>query len=297
MEIISGIYKISSKIKPERCYIGSAVDINKRWTVHLYKLKKGAHHSVKLQNHVNKYKIEDLIFETLLTCGKTELIEKEQFFLDTLHPYFNICYTAGNTLGRIPSETTRNKIREKKIGNKPSPETRKKMSESGLGRQFTEEHRAGISKGRLGMCFSEEHRNNISKAKTGTHRTPESRKKQSESMLGVPRSEESIRKMVETNTGKRRTPEQRKRMSEAQAGHIPWNKGKTGVYSPETLKRIGDASKGRYPNDETRKRQSDARIGKHPTEETRKNMSEAAKLRWEKKRALAAAENALKKND
>ena len=36
---VSGIYKIESKIKPERCYIGSAVNINRRWNVHLRALK------------------------------------------------------------------------------------------------------------------------------------------------------------------------------------------------------------------------------------------------------------------
>ncbi len=30
---ISGVYKIQSKIKPERIYIGSSVNINSRWIV------------------------------------------------------------------------------------------------------------------------------------------------------------------------------------------------------------------------------------------------------------------------
>jgi hypothetical protein len=35
MEKISSIYQIQSKIKPERIYIGSAVNIKHRWGIHL----------------------------------------------------------------------------------------------------------------------------------------------------------------------------------------------------------------------------------------------------------------------
>jgi len=48
--------------------------------------------------------------------------------------------------------------------------------------------------------------------------------------------------------------------------NIPWNKGKTGIYSIETLKKMSEAGKDRPPN----------RLGKH-TEETRRKISEAHK--------------------
>ena len=53
--IISGIYKIQSIIKPERCYIGSAVNIQKRWRDHKRELRNNKHSNKKLQNHCNKY--------------------------------------------------------------------------------------------------------------------------------------------------------------------------------------------------------------------------------------------------
>jgi len=68
---ISGIYKIQSKIKPERIYIGSANNIGKRRTNHLHKLRYGIHHAIKLQNHYNKYGVNDLIFETIEECSVT----------------------------------------------------------------------------------------------------------------------------------------------------------------------------------------------------------------------------------
>jgi GIY-YIG catalytic domain. len=61
----SGIYKIESKLKPERIYIGSAINIGQRWRVHLSDLRKQKHHSKKLQNHYNKYGEVDLSFSIL----------------------------------------------------------------------------------------------------------------------------------------------------------------------------------------------------------------------------------------
>ena len=51
---ISGIYKIQSKLKPDRIYIGSAVNIRTRWNVHLCNLRNSMHHSKKLQRHFDK---------------------------------------------------------------------------------------------------------------------------------------------------------------------------------------------------------------------------------------------------
>ena len=45
-----------------------------------------------------------------------------------------------------------------------------------------------------------------------------------------------------------------KKISKANKGKKAWNKGKTGIYSEETLKRIGDSSKGRKLSKEHKKK-------------------------------------------
>ena len=45
-----------------------------------------------------------------------------------------------------------------------------------------------------------------------------------------------------------------RKISKSNKGKIAWNKGKTGIYSEETLKRIGDASKGRKLSKEHKKK-------------------------------------------
>lgn len=56
MIIITGIYKIQSIVHPERCYVGSAINITARWKKHLSDLKYNRHNQ-KLQNHYNKITI------------------------------------------------------------------------------------------------------------------------------------------------------------------------------------------------------------------------------------------------
>ena len=74
---MTGIYKIQSKTKPERFYIGSAVDIKHRWWGHKSDLLKDEHHSSKLQRHVNKYGFDDLDFSVEEECIKDDLLKEE----------------------------------------------------------------------------------------------------------------------------------------------------------------------------------------------------------------------------
>lgn len=105
-----GVYQIKSIIKPTRIYIGSSIDIHCRWDRHLSLLNRNKHHSPKLQNHYNKYGKNDLVFSILVLCEQLDLIITEQYYLDTLKPYFNTCKIAGNSLGFKHSKETINKI-------------------------------------------------------------------------------------------------------------------------------------------------------------------------------------------
>ena len=116
-----GIYKIQSKLKPERFYIGSALKMNKRWNRHRYDLRRNKHGSIKLQRHFIKYGIDDLDFTIVEPCLPQFLIIREQYYLSKYMPYFNICMLAGNSLGRIVSDETRNKLSKAAKGKKLGP--------------------------------------------------------------------------------------------------------------------------------------------------------------------------------
>jgi len=126
----SCIYKIQSKITG-RCYIGSAKHFGIRRRNHIFQLENKKHHSIILQNHVNKYGINDLYFEILEMCDwDNKTIEKEQYYIDLFTPYFNVLRVAGSSFGRITSEETRNKLRLSHLGKKQSDESKNKRRKS-----------------------------------------------------------------------------------------------------------------------------------------------------------------------
>lgn len=102
-----GIYLITSKINPNKIYVGSSINIAQRWQAHLYKLGINKHHSAVLQNHINKYGIDDLTFSFICETNKKDIIKKEQFFIDTLKPKFNINKKAGKPSYIKSSEETK----------------------------------------------------------------------------------------------------------------------------------------------------------------------------------------------
>ena len=124
----SGIYKISSIVHPERFYIGSTFCADQRWSEHTRRLNRNLHGNSKLQHHVNKYGIGDLAFNIIEECPIETLIEREQYYIDTLNPWFNLCPKAGSCLGVKRSDEIKHKISEAGKGKRRSEETKQKMS-------------------------------------------------------------------------------------------------------------------------------------------------------------------------
>jgi len=130
----SGIYAILNKDTGKR-YIGSAVNIDKRWSDHKDDLRKNQHHSILLQRAWNKYSEDSFDFIVIETVIKENLISREQYYINEKSEY-NICKTAGSCLGFKHSKGTRKKMSIAAVGNKNclgrklSKETRLKMSEA-----------------------------------------------------------------------------------------------------------------------------------------------------------------------
>ncbi len=128
-----GIYKIQSKTKPERIYVGSAINCDYRWGGHLRELRHGKHHSSKLQNHYNKYGEDDLYFVIIEPCLPHFLIKREQFYIDELKPFFNVAKIAGSSLGICRTEEFKEKERKANTGIKRTIEHNLKISEAQMG--------------------------------------------------------------------------------------------------------------------------------------------------------------------
>lgn len=71
--------------------------------------------------------------EILEYCEPSNAIEREQYYLDTLKPLYNILNTAGSPLGRKHSEKTKAKMNASHKGKTISEDTKSKMSEAKKG--------------------------------------------------------------------------------------------------------------------------------------------------------------------
>lgn len=97
---ITGIYRIINTAN-QKVYIGStARDFIDRWRDHKKRLRRNKHSNLHLQHAWNKYGENSFLFEALEECSKTDCLIREQFYLDTVKPEYNICKVAGNTLGQ-----------------------------------------------------------------------------------------------------------------------------------------------------------------------------------------------------
>lgn len=107
MRLLSGIYLIRNK-QNDHIYIGSSVNIHKRWIHHLHDLRHGIHHSRYFQNAWNKYGEHNFEIEILITCDKSMLKWYEQQFLDEWNPEYNKNTRAvGPELGHLVSDRVR----------------------------------------------------------------------------------------------------------------------------------------------------------------------------------------------
>lgn len=185
--IISGVYVITNIVNGKR-YIGSSANISHREKTHFNFLHKGNHHNAHLQSSYNMYGKENFNFQILEYCNTSVLIEREQFYIDTLCPEYNKRLTADSNLGLKRSEESRKKMSDAKIGFIPwnkgghhTEEANKKNSESHKGKIKSEETRRKLSEAGKKRYQSEDERRKTSEANNGHVVSEKTRLKISES--------------------------------------------------------------------------------------------------------------------
>src|ERR1700739_1149090 len=123
----SGVYKIWSPFV-EEIYIGSAINLYKRFKGHDASLASNTHRNIFLQRSFSKLSGNGFRFELLeLVENEVDLIDREQFYIDA-YPFeklFNLCPTAGSSLGYKHTGETKEKLKYARL-----MPTRLKISES-----------------------------------------------------------------------------------------------------------------------------------------------------------------------
>lgn len=155
---VSGIYQITCS-KNLVVYIGSAVNLVNRWANHRYDLRLGKHASRRMQNAWNKYGEGAFVFDVLLECPVSELIQREQEALDAaaeLHGWrrmFNTLKVARSSLGyRHRPETVAKMTKLQRArhasGYVVSDETKAKIGAAHRGRKRSQDEIDAVMRGR-----------------------------------------------------------------------------------------------------------------------------------------------------
>lgn len=204
----SGIYKITCTIT-NKFYIGSAINLRQRRKSHYGDLQRNTHGNARLQHAWNKYGSESFTFEIVeFVLFREHLLEREQYWLDTLHPFFNIVPRAGSHLGMKRSPETCKRIGDSNRG-KPSPN---------IGKKHTPERIENIRQSLIGYKHTEEAKRNMGNSHKGAKHSLETRERMHIAALGHVVSPETGAKIGASNTGRVVSDETRARNSAASAG-------------------------------------------------------------------------------
>ena len=185
-EVQVGCYEIFNTVNGKR-YVGQAENMEKRFVRHRWELRRGVHHSLKLQHAWVKHGESVFRFLPILTCQKSMLDFYEQQLLDKVKPEYNICVVASSTRGikhppRSPDFGARS--RAWRTGRPASPQARKNMSKSFSGRKYSAEAIRKSALARTGAKRSPEACLNISLGHLNP--SPEARKNMSAAHKGKP---------------------------------------------------------------------------------------------------------------
>lgn len=218
------LYAVENLITNQKYYGITSLSVDERWRKHQYsyRTEKKKNDCPKFYNSIRKYGVENfnaILLESSLDPQYIENLEIEKISNDPN------CLNISPGGGGMTCNS----------GWKHSPETIQKLKEKTppmLGKQHSEETKRKISESQKGLQVGE---------KNGMYG-----KKQSEEFkkyMSLLMSENNPMK------GKTHSPEAREKIKKNAIGRIPWNKGKTGVYSGEVLEKMRQSALDRKKRD------------------------------------------------
>nr|QID02899.1 GIY-YIG endonuclease [Orbilia oligospora] len=138
-------------------YVGSSIDLYRRF-MQYYNIKyiTRAVKSSLICRALLKYGYSKFQLEILEYCDPSSIIEREQYYIDSLKPEYNILQVAGSLFGYKHTPESLEKMRE--IALNRSDETKAKLREAALGKTYnhTEETKIKLRDAILGRKHSEE---------------------------------------------------------------------------------------------------------------------------------------------
>lgn len=146
--IVAGVYQIRNKVNGHS-YIGAATNIDRRWSMHKYELRKGKHHSRCFQRDWNEYGADNFELLIIEECDKSLFATREKYFIDNRKPEYN-SFLLGLKFPHSPDHIM--KLKEALRGHIVTDEARRRMSEAKIGCILSEEHKRHIGEGMRRQC-------------------------------------------------------------------------------------------------------------------------------------------------
>ena len=269
-----GVYCITH-LPSRLIYVGAALDIGRRWSVHLYGLRKGKHHSIRMQGLWDRDGDGSFSISVIEEVPSvSDLLAREQHWLDRLTPCnpaigFNTLPFAHSTYGRTVSAETREKMAACNRGRKLTPEHLAAIKSANTGRSMPQSVKDKLSVTNKGRIITTEWRTKLAAANRGNVISLETRQKISASLKGRKFSPERIANM-KGFTGQH-TQETKDKISRAKKG-IP--------LSPAHVAKVAAGHRGLKKSAETRAKISATQRGRRFSAEHRAKLSAAQRRRF-----------------
>lgn len=209
-----------------KCYVGSAKTVRKRWNLHKSQLRRNIHHAKKLQKAWNKHGEAAFSFELVDVCSSDQRRKCETFWIEVSNSCFNSVRAADGRFELSDSHKSRISAALKGNNNRyyeRTAEIRKAVSERMKGTTLSAETRAKISAANRGRKLSAETRAKMSKARKGVStkghkQSPETRARISAALKDRPRgrmSAETRAKISDKLTGIKQSNSTRAKRAES----------------------------------------------------------------------------------
>jgi len=225
----AGVYLLLNT-RNGKAYVGSTRNLRTRRAEHLRKLRRGEHHSAKLQNAWRKHGAEAFEFKVLAVVEPGRLLATEQHWIehyDAARSGYNVMPKAGSA-----------------AGHRLSAAAKARMSVARKGRPLTLEHRQAIARARQGVPTGAQKPAAVARrmaairaAWTPERRqawgermrarwaaNPDSRARAGSAMRGQSMPSATREKIAASQRGKVRSTEARRRVSDAL--RAAWARGK-----------------------------------------------------------------------
>lgn len=130
------VYKIENTLTND-LYIGGTTNFQNRKDIHRFHLRRNSHKNSPLQTAWNQYGESKFVFSILEQLSEEDnLLQREQFYITSLNPAYNICKIAGSPEGIKHTEEARTNMSKAHLGKSLTVESiaKRTLKQKGLKR-------------------------------------------------------------------------------------------------------------------------------------------------------------------